>query len=349
MDIIGMTMERIHSILKRYRMAAPSERRKHKAAGEKTFTLACVVDRNTRFHVELVLWITAAKKNLPSSRFKLIVYHLGLPADIIEYVADREVEMRRIPGPIVEGHRHCNKIYPFLDDHRTDYTVVSDTDVYFLEDPSGFFSSDRLRAPPNNHSVPSPDVFKTVLAASGMTREYRPGLALFPGGHGSRETMLNNISAGVVGLPSHCRKRFALSWIEWAKWLVAHRQMLREGAGHVDQMAFALACEELREDVEHLPPQLNTILHLIEEVSTVYAFHLSTGHIPEFPSRFNLDRTLGKEGLSAGAAQAVDRLNLCIGEAVDDIAALPSLHGCMEKFLNPGYDRSGDVPADTES
>ena len=342
-------MKLVNSILKRLQWRhLPDGGNTHKKADGKTFTLACVVDRNARFHVELILWIIAAKKYLPLSRFKFIVYHLGLPADIAEYVADRKVEMRRIPGLIVEGHRHCNKIYPFLDDHRTDYTVVSDTDVYFVEDPSGFFSSDRLRAPPNNHSVPSPDVFKTVLTASGMDRMYRPGLALFPGWHSSRETFINNISGGVVGLPSRCRQRFALSWIEWAKWLVAHREMLREGAGHVDQVAFALACEELREDVEFLPPQLNAILHLFEEISTVYAFHLSTGHIPEFPSRFNPDRTLGKEGLSAGVVQAVDRLNLCIREAVDDIAALPSLHGCMEKFLNPGYDRSGDTPADME-
>ena len=76
---------------------------------------------------------------------------------------------------------------------------------------------------------------------------------------------------------------------------------------------------------------------------------MSTGHIPAFPSRFNPGRTLGKEGLSAGVAQAVERLNPCIGEAADDIAALPSLHGCMEKFLDPEYGRSGDVPADTES
>ena len=97
------------------------------------------------------------------------------------------------------------------------------------------------------------------------------------------------------------------------------------------------------EDVELLPPQINTILHLIEQVSSIYAFHLSSGHIPKFPSCFNADRTLGKEGLSSGATQAVDRLNLCIREAVDDIAALPSLNGCMEKFLNPEYDRSRDV------
>ena len=336
-------------VLKRLHAAAASGRWKPGEARAKTFTLACVVDRHPRFHVELVLWIIAVKRYLPRSRYEPIVYHLGLPADLAEYVADREVEMRRIPRVVVEGHRHCNKIHPFLDDHRTDYTVVTDTDVYFVEDPSGFFTSDRPRAPPNNHSVPSPDVFRAVLAASGMGRGYRPGTALFRGGHGSRETLLNNVSAGVVALPSRCRRRFARCWIEWAKWLVEHREMLREGGGHVDQVAFALACEEMREDVEFLPPQINTVLHLLEDVSSIYAFHLSSGHVPQFPSRFNADRTLRREGLSAGAARAVDRLNLCIGEAVDDIAALPSVRGCMEKFLNPRYDRSGDAPAGTGS
>ena len=336
-------------MLERLRPAASSARRTSVKADGKTFTLSCVVDRHPRFWAEAILWTTAVKRYLPRSRYEPIVYHLGLPADLAEYLENREVEMRRIPGVVVEGHRHCNKIHPFLDDHRTDYTVVTDTDVYFVEDPSGFFTSDRVRAPPNNHSVPSPDVFKAVLAASGMGREYRPGLALFPGGHGSRETLLNNPSAGVIGLPARCRKRFARSWLEWAKWLAERREMLREGADHVDQVAFALACEEVAEDVEFLPPQLNAVLHLIEEISTVCAFHLSSGHVPQFPSRFDADRTLRKEGLSAGASRAADRLNLCIREAVDAIAGLPSMNGCLAKFLNPEYDRSRDFPPDPGS
>lgn len=38
-------------------------------------------------------------------------------------------------------------------------------------------------------------------------------------------------------------------------------------------------------------------------------------------------------------------MNRCIREAVEDIAGLPSMNGCLETFLNPEYDRAGDDPA----
>ena len=324
-------------------MAIHSKWWNRKNPDTKTFTLSCVVDKHPRFYVELILWIISAKKHLPP-RYKIIVYHFGLPADIVKYIEEKEIELRRIPETVLEGSPHCNKIYPFLENHHTDYSIVTDTDVFWVEDPSGFFVSDRLRACPNNHSVPSPDIFKTVLSTIGLGWDYRPTLALFPGGHGLRETLLNNISAGVVGLPSRCRKRFAHLWIKWARFLVENREILQESSGHIDQISFALACEEMGEDVEFLSPCTNVILHLIEEVSSVYAFHLSSGHIPQFPSRFNVDRTLRKEGLPDGCAHAVDRLNPCIDEAMNDISKLKSINDCVHKFLNPKYDRSKDIP-----
>ena len=63
-------------------------------------------------------------------------------------------------------------------------------------------------------------------------------------------------------------------------WLVEHNHLLESWAFHVNQLSFALTMEELREDVEFLPPQVNTILHLLPEIATVRAFHLTTGHIP---------------------------------------------------------------------
>jgi hypothetical protein len=111
--------------------------------------------------------------------------------------------------------------------------------------------------------------------------------------------------------------------------------MLGAWGVHVDQVAFALALEELHEDVEFLPPQINTILHLFEEISTCVAVHLTTGHIPSFPHRFNADRTLKTDDLSEGMADSPARLNGCILEATRKIAQLASTRDHYDKFLNP--------------
>jgi hypothetical protein len=95
--------------------------------------------------------------------------------------------------------------------------------------------------------------------------------------------------------------------------------------------------EELEEDVEHLCPHVNTVLHLLGEISTCYAVHLTTGHIPQFPKLFNADRTLVSYGLTEGVRAGLSRLNQRIAEAVEVIAALPSTRNHLDKFLNPSW------------
>ena len=177
------------------------------------------------------------------------------------------------------------------------------------------------------------------MQASNLGRSYRPGIALFSGTGGLRETHINNISAGLVSAPVTRSMLLAELWEKWSHWLVANRSLMGRWAVHVDQVAFALALEEIGEDVEFLPPQTNTVLHLLEAIETVYAFHLTTGHIPSFPTHFQPDRKLKSDGLHQGAVQAVERLNGCIHEAIEVILTLPSTCNHLDKFLNPNWKR----------
>jgi hypothetical protein len=304
-----------------------------------TFTLCCVIDAHPRFYVELILWILCLKRWLPRDRYKPIVYFVdSAPQDLLEWLRFAEVDTRRMVS-LVEGSPHCNKIAPFQDRYETDCTIVCDADLYFIDDPFCLFTSWRFRAPPNNHSNPPPAIFSEVLAASGLGRPYRPSMAVCKGLSGHRETHINNICGSIVLVPSRCSDDVAQVWRRWALWLTNNRHLLDRWRVHVDQVAFALTMEELGEDVDFLPPQVNTILHILSEVEKPFAFHLSTGHIPKFPERFNVDKTLSREGLSQGAATAVGRLNDCITEAVEIIRRLPSTKDHLEKFLNPSWTR----------
>jgi hypothetical protein len=303
------------------------------------FTLCCVIDRDPRFYVELVLWAICAKRYLPSEIFRLIVYFVDAgPADLVSWLHDGNIETRQTLS-VVNGSPHCNKIAPFLDETSADFTIVTDSDLFFVDDPSGFFQFPRFRAPPNNHCNPPPEIFKTILAATGLRRPYRPGIALHKGGNGMRETHINNISGGVIAAPTFQCKRFGQIWLKWANWLMANRSLMSSWAIHLDQVGFALAMEEIGEDVEFLPPQINTVLHSLGELATVYAFHLSSGHVPSFQERFNPDRTLNTSGVHENVALSIERLNECIRDAIRENLKLPSTKEHLDKFLNPQWAR----------
>lgn len=305
---------------------------------KRTFALCCVVDAHPRFYVECVLWSLCVRRHLPE-QFKPFVYAVGnVPHDLLDWVRGQGVEVRSA-APVVEGSPHSNKIAPLLADHDADFTVVCDTDLYWVSDPSHLLVSQRVRAAPNNHANPPPRIFKSILSACGLERPYRPAMALFTGIEGIRETHINNISAGIVISPRARARTLAETWRKWAAWLVRNRHLLDRWAVHVDQVGFALAMEELGEDVEHLCPHVNTVLHLLGEISTCYALHLTTGHIPQFPSLFGADRTLVIDGMAEGVRAAVSRLNGQIPQAIEVIASLPSTRGHLDKFLNPAWVR----------
>lgn len=304
----------------------------------KSVFLSCVVDDLPRLHVELVLWAICVRKFLPRY-YRPVVYFVGRqPGDLGDWVRAQGIETRDTE-PLIAGSPHCNKIIPFFDSSSETIVAVSDVDLYFVADPSDLFCSNRFCAPPNNHCVPPPYIWKQLLAAAGFGNSYRPGIALFPAGDGLRETYFNNINGGLVTAPSTLASILARFWEKWAVWLIENRALMQRWAVHVDQVGFSLALEEMGEDVAFLPPQTNTILHLLDAVETVYGFHLSTGHIPQFSSLFNPDRTLIFDDFRPGVAAALELLNSCIREAVEVIECLPSTRDHFYKFLNPAWSR----------
>jgi hypothetical protein len=306
---------------------------------DRAFTLACVVDNHPRFFTELVLWAHCVERHIPRSGFIPIVYFVGHPhAELCDWLSSKKISHRSI-DPIVPGSPHCNKIAPFVDAHATDYTIVSDVDLFFVRDPSNLFGSDRIRAAPNNHCNPPDFIYKRILAASGLNRPYRSGMSLYRGNLGLRETHINHISAGIVGLPCSKSRGFAARWKHWAEWLVANRSILEQWGKQVDQVAFCLAAEDIQEDVEFLPAQVNTILQSLDEIATVYAFHLTSGHIPNYPHLFNADKTMKATGFSQGVNDALSMLNDCIGAAVRDILSLSATRDHLANFLNPQWRR----------
>lgn len=302
-------------------------------------TLATVIDRHPRFFVELVLWAICARRSLPDRDFHLLVYFIDeAPSDLAEWLGRQGIEFR-VTSPLVPASPHCNKIQPFLDEQPSDHLMVTDSDVYFVDNPSGLVTRHAIQAPPNNHCNPPGIVFRKLLETAGLGHAYRPGVSLMPNSSGGRETYRNNISAGVVGMPAAGAIGFASLWLEKARWLVDHRALLGAWGIHVDQVGFALAMAERGEEVSFLPPQMNMVLHMLTQLDAVYAFHLTSGHIPWFPSRFLPSGELSDEGVSPPMKLSLSVLNACIAHAREEILRLPSTRGHIEMFLNPAWKR----------
>src|SRR5581483_2898978 len=300
-----------------------------------SFTIACVVDRHPRFLAETVLWAHCVANYLPTDKFRALAYFVDdCHPELTPFLAEKNIA-RRVTSQLVKDSPHCNKIAPLLEDQWGDATLITDSDLFFVCDPSPLFRSDKIRAAPNNHCIPPDTIFKTILEASGLGVPYRPGMSLYRGKQGLRETHINNISAGIVALPKAKANPFGARWKHWAEWLTSHHSLLGNWSGHVDQVSFTLAAEECGEDVEFLPPQVNTILHSLEEIATVYAFHLTPAHIPSFPHYFLPDRNMRPFGFAPGVCDAIENLNACIDAAVSDIVALRGGEGHLEYFLNP--------------
>lgn len=305
-----------------------------------TFAIATAVDGSVRLLGELVLWAVCVTRNLPREQFTPIVYvvEASLPTELAGWLAGLGIEVRDAPMPVA-GVPHCNRLAAFLDPPDVECVIATDADLFLLRNPAELFDrNDSIRAAPNNACNPPAHVFRRIFAEIGRGWPLRPTMTLMISPGRSRETHINNISAGIVALPRARCTDFATTWMRWAVWLSERRHLLEAWSGHIDQAAFALACEEAGDDVVFLPPQTNLVLHLLPFVETIYALHISSAHVPSFADRFQ-DRRLTTEGLTSLAREAVQRLNACVDEALDVMRNMRSLKDSDQMFMNPGWIR----------
>lgn len=287
----------------------------------------------------MILWALCVQKTLPASDFQRVVYFIDeAPADLTDWLEDRGFEWRVVAAPAPQSP-HCNKLLPFLEEQPSDYVLVTDADLYFVANPAALVAASAIQAAPNNHCSPPGHVFRDLFRHAGFQHAYKPGVSLLESKGGHRETYLNNISAGIVCMPSATAASFAPMWLEKAQWLIENRQLLGPWAIHVDQVGFALAMAERGEQVLFFPPQTNIILHMLPTLDTAYAFHLTTGHIPKFPARFLVDGLLSDEGVSPRMKVAIGVLNESIAHAREELLRLPTTLANSEMFLNPAWKR----------
>lgn len=304
----------------------------------------CLVDNSPRFMIESMVWLNCLKRQVGPSDQLIMGFLNGHPTDMVEYVESQGAKTF-FADTLLPESPHCNKIIPLLEGlHReTDHLVITDTDVYIVDDISAYPSDTHLRLPPNNHCNPPLDIFENLFDAAGFPTPLREGVSLFPSEiSGQRDSYINNVSGGVLMCPRQLGDWLGERWLHWARWLLENRALMGRWKIHVDQVAIALATEELGRDIHFLPPQLNAVLELLDHVSRVRCFHLTPAHIPRFANRFRENKTLDSSGLDGDMKDCVERLNTGIRESVEAANELPSVRSFLPNFHNPRWNRTKD-------
>lgn len=307
--------------------------------------LSCVVDNHPRFLLEAIVWATCCRKYLPRSAYAVRIYFVdNWPEELVSHFRSLDIDCVR-SSSLLSSARHCNKIIPFLAEESSDedgYTIVTDTDVYIVRDVDELLTSRRVRAAPNNHCQPPLRLFEAIGREAGLTNLARPGVSLFSGPGGQRETHINNPSGGMVCIPSAARRGIAQRWLHWAQWLSDRSDLLQRWSIHVDQVALCLAMEEAGEDIEFLPPQCNAVLELLAKVSHVYAFHITPGHVPQYRRAFRSNKTLKPAYFGDRLNASMAKLNEAIVEAVETARRFEETRDFLPHFHDSSWRRDKD-------
>ncbi len=221
---------------------------------------SCVVDTEPIFLAQATRWARSLIEiaNVPPE--DLVVHYTPRagPACVASFsplgVTTTEVQAVSRQRP------HLNKLAQlrseFLAD--ADLAVLCDCDTLFVADPRPYFAKGMVAAAVVDKPNPPIEIWDILLRRAGLTRR-RPDIAV---GSAAAMTVFENRNGGLYVLPGARLGELDEPWRKWALWLEAQADVLGNYAFHIDQIAFALTCLQLRIELELLPKALNFPTHL---------------------------------------------------------------------------------------
>lgn len=225
---------------------------------------SCVVDAKPKFEGQALLWTHSLLRNggcrpcdlhlhcLPgiSERFRRSMAALGV---------------RLWPAqPFAGGQVYCNKIQQCASRfyEGCDKVILADTDLFFLAAPqlpagrpfAGMIVD--LENPPL-------EMLHALYQEAGIrpSATVPVGCALSPG----ERTLASNLNGGFYAIDRTLLDELGRHWEKHAHWMLGRVQRLGVYHVHVDQIAMALALDELAIEAALLPAQYNFPLHLPNE------------------------------------------------------------------------------------
>lgn len=198
-----------------------------------------------------------------------IVVHFttGCAQETLERLAKLGVELVEI-SPFSAHHAHSNKIVqtqtPRL--READFAILMDCDMAVAAPIAELAKGDRIRAKIVD-ADPFGEAWPEIFREAGFGEPRLTGITSFK----RQPTPGNYCNGGLLVIPKRLLPQLGEAWARWAEWLIEHKELLGSYSFYTDQIAFTLALEELKEDVELAPAEYNCPTHLGASVQFVTA------------------------------------------------------------------------------
>ena len=191
----------------------------------------------------------------------------GVPSDdIVAQVTQRSGEagrrlaarfgVRALELPLGPDKTYCNKINQLftLTDDDFDVLVCCDTDLAILRPLDEVARADTVRARRVDLENPPLSVLEEARALIGLPE--RPTL-IGTGCEPQAMTYALNCNGGMLLIPRRFIRTLGERWLEYARTLVANRQIMQRWVNHIDQVSWAFAMLQLELPFEELPLEYN--------------------------------------------------------------------------------------------
>ncbi len=221
---------------------------------------SCVVDNEPIFLAQAMRWARSLIEIAKVPPEDLVVHYiLGLGQDCVASFSPLGVRTMEAQ-PVSRRRPHLNKLAQLRSAllRDADLAVLCDCDTLFVADPRPYFAKNLVAAAVVDRPNPPIEIWDILLRRAGLTRR-RPDIAV---ASYAATTIFENRNGGLYVLPGTLLGELDEPWRKWAQWLEAQADVLGDYVFHIDQIAFALTCLELRIEPELLPKALNFPTHL---------------------------------------------------------------------------------------
>jgi hypothetical protein len=137
--------------------------------------------------------------------------------------------------------------------HDADFVVLCDCDTAFCSSISSWVRGEAVRARIGSYNGLAWEHWEELFAAADLPLPAVRKKALLNG----VETLPSYCNGGLYIIPQNLFQKLREAWPRWDRWLLDRPALLRPFVAFADQISFAMSCEELRLEVDHLPLEMN--------------------------------------------------------------------------------------------
>jgi 2-polyprenyl-3-methyl-5-hydroxy-6-metoxy-1,4-benzoquinol methylase len=277
---------------------------------------SCLVDGKDIFLAQSYILVNSLLRLRKTQPDQVFVHTIGVTnAEYLDWL--KRVGVNQVQTSTFDTRNlYCNKLQQLgtFADKSFSHVILLDCDMAWVSDRTpriGRMVGAKIVDLPN----PPANTLNNIFNAAGLG-SINAVPVTFPQSDGLTYTDRNNCNGGFYMIDTRFLPHLAESWKRWALWCIDNAALLGRYHNHADQIGFALAMRELREDTELFGAEWNFPTHLAGQHLPDVEPHLIHFH-KELTPHFNLkmlnvekaDRAITKVNQTLNEVMSSDLLN----------------------------------------